>query len=233
MTTKAWLKGHAFDLEDLAALLPTGDMRVLKEDDRFYLTAAELDRPPLGKAVHEAAEELLAWANGVGRLMRPGFTPVAITGQYEQEGEVNVVAGAAVLMARTRISAIGTVCDPDGSIQPQPPPVTASYIALAAQNPDVAEALAIMGRTAPPNFTALYKVFEIIEHAGGMNAAMQSAGIPRSRTRLFTRTANHPKASGDAARHARSNEQPPPTPMPLDEARAMITALLTAWMNSL
>ena len=82
-----------------------------------------------------------------------------------------------------------------------------------------------MGRPAPPNFTALYKVYEIIEHAGGMNAAMKLAGVPRSRTRLFTRTANHPKASGDAARHARSNEQPPTNPMSLDEARAMIRTL--------
>lgn len=55
-----------------------------------------------------------------------------------------------------------------------------------------------------------------------MNAAMKLAGVPRAKTRLFIRTANHPKASGDAARHARSNEQPPTNTMPLDEALAMI-----------
>lgn len=85
--------------------------------------------------------------------MRPGFTPVALTGQYEQEGNVNLVAGAAVLMARTRISATGIVRGPDGNVQPQPPPATAAYIAVADQNPDVAEALAIMGQrrpTSPP-----------------------------------------------------------------------------------
>lgn len=42
MATKAWLEGHMFDLEDLAALLPSGDVRMVKEGDRFYLTAAEL-----------------------------------------------------------------------------------------------------------------------------------------------------------------------------------------------
>jgi hypothetical protein len=45
MTMKAWLEGHEFDLEDLARLLPTDDVRVIKEGDGFYLTAAELDNP--------------------------------------------------------------------------------------------------------------------------------------------------------------------------------------------
>jgi len=35
MTVKAWLEGHQFDLEDLVQLLPSGDVRVVREDDAY------------------------------------------------------------------------------------------------------------------------------------------------------------------------------------------------------
>jgi len=37
VTVKAQLVGHPFDLEALAAMLPSGDTRVLKENDDYYL----------------------------------------------------------------------------------------------------------------------------------------------------------------------------------------------------
>lgn len=232
MTMKAWLEGHEFDLEDLARLLPTGDVRVIKEGNGFYLTAAELDNPTPGRAFHEVAEELLVRVNGVGRLMRGSFAPVALSGRYEQEGNVSAVVHAATVRARANISATVTVYDSEGNLKPQPPPATTAYIALASQNPDVAEALEIMGRSETLNFADLYKVYEIMEHAGVLNAAMRSARVPKSTTRLFARTANHPGASGDAARHARSRDQPPTRPMPLEEARAMVRSLISAWLDS-
>jgi hypothetical protein len=234
VTMKAWLEGHTFDLEDLATLLPSGDVRVIRQGDGFYMSAEELDNPPSGKAFHEVAEELLVRANGLGRLMRPDFTPVGLTGRYEQEGDVSVVlATAAVAVAKARLSATAIVRNPDGTVQPQPPPATVAYIALAAHNHDVAEALEIMGRPQPLNFADLYKVYEIIEHSGHMKIAMTSAGFGKPAARLFARTANHPEASGQDARHARSNERPPAKPMTLDEARRMIRELVTAWMDSL
>jgi hypothetical protein len=40
VTVKAWLEGHQFDLEDLAQLLATGDVRVVQDtdEDGYYLT---------------------------------------------------------------------------------------------------------------------------------------------------------------------------------------------------
>jgi hypothetical protein len=232
MTMKAWLEGHEFDLEDLARLLPTDDVRVIKEGDGFYLTAAELDNPTPGRAFHEVAEELLVRVNGVGRLMRDGFAPVALKGHYEQDGNVSVVLSTATVRLRAHISATATVYDSDGNPVPQPPLASPAYIALAAQNPDVAEVLEIMGRPDPLSFADLYKVYEIIKHSGALNPAMNSAGVSEATTRLFTRTANHPEASGDAARHARSRDQPPARPMTLDEARAMLRSLASAWLDS-
>jgi hypothetical protein len=231
MTMKAWLEGHEFDLEDLARLLPTGDVRVIKEDNGFYLTAAELDNPTPGRAFHEVAEELLVRVNGVGRLMRDGFSPVALKGHYEH-GSVSLVLSAATVRVRAHISATVTVYDSDSNPVPQPPPASPAYIALAAQNPNVAEVLEIMGRPDPLRLADLYKVYEIIKHSGALNRAMNSAGVSEATTRLFTRTANHPEASGDAARHARSRDQPPARPMTLDEARARVRSLVSAWLDS-
>jgi hypothetical protein len=108
-----------------------------------------------------------------------------------------------------------------------------SYLALAAGNRDVVEALEIMGRPERPNFAELYRVYEIIEHAGALRAAMRSAAVPETSRMLFTRTVKHPDASGADARHARSRQVPPKSPMTIEEARTMISQLLAAWMNSL
>jgi len=226
---KAWLEGHTLDLEDLASLLPSSDVRVVREGDGFHLSAAEMDNPPSGKTFHEVAERLLVRANGVGRLMRPDFTPVALTGRYDQEGNVHVVLEPATLVFRAHVGTV-TVLDSNGNPVPSPDPCGPAYIALAAQNSDVADALEIMGRPQSLNFAELYKVYEIIEHSGHMKIAMTSAGIGKPAARLFARTANHPEASGEAARHARSTQQPPSKPMTLSEARGMICSLVTAWM---
>jgi len=49
----------------------------------------------------------------------------------------------------------------NGESIPQPPLPGPKYLALAAQHPDAAEALAIIGK-AEPNWAELYKVYEIV-----------------------------------------------------------------------
>lgn len=41
---KAYLEGHQFDLDRLVYLLPSGDVRVAKAGDGYYLVAAEVDQ---------------------------------------------------------------------------------------------------------------------------------------------------------------------------------------------
>ena len=90
MTMKAWLTGHKFDLQDLVDLLPSGDVRVVREDDDddFYLTSPEIDNPPEGMAFHDAAEQLITKINGLARVKNPSFQPVALSDRYS-EGEGN------------------------------------------------------------------------------------------------------------------------------------------------
>jgi hypothetical protein len=233
VTTKAWLAGDQFDLETGATLLTVGDIRVIKEGEKFYLSAPQLDNPPPGKEFHEVARELLVRVNGVGRLMRSDFSPVELTDHYDRDDGVHIVGATASLVARTQISATAIVLDSNGTPKPQPPPVAPAYLALAAKDPDVAEALQILGQPSSPRFADLHRILEIVEHTGLVKSAMQSAGISKASMRRFTHTADHPAASGADSRHSRSSQQPPKNPMTTDEARTMIRQLVSAWMDSL
>jgi hypothetical protein len=233
VTTKAWLEGDPLDLQYLARLLPTGNAQVRQNDDRFYLAGAELDSPPPGEQFHDVAKRLITWANGAARCENPAFMPVSLAGSYQRDGGVTVVGAAARLTVRATMSATVQVTGPDGKPKPATPPAGPRYLTLAERDGDVAEVLKIMASTPDVNFVELYKVYEIIRHAGGLDAAMQAAGISKSTVSRFTRTANHQVAGGEIARHARSSEVPPANPLPIEEARGLIGRLVSAWAGTL
>jgi hypothetical protein len=97
----------------------------------------------------------------------------------------------------------------------------------------VAEVLQILGQPEPPNFAELYKIDEIIKSEGRLTAMMRSAGVSDEERRLFKQTADHQDASGADSRHARNKQQPPEKPMSIHQARAMISKLVTTWLDSL
>jgi hypothetical protein len=233
VTTKAWLDGGRHDLQYLTTLLASGDVQVGQDGDRFYLAGAELDNPPPGEQFHDLAEKLVTWINGLARCQNPAFLPARLTGSYERDGGVTIVAATATLVARAHISAAAVVTGPDGTPKPQASPRGPRYLAIAARNADVAEVLTILGTAREPHFVELYKVWEILRHADGIQAAMQAAGISEHAMTRFKRTANHQAASGGNARHARLQEAPPPNPMPTSEARALIGKLVDAWIATL
>ena len=80
---KARLDGHEFDLQDLADWLPSGNIRVMKDDVGYYLSAAVIDNPPEGQTFYEAAQELLPIVNGIGSLKSAKFGPVKLDGRYQ------------------------------------------------------------------------------------------------------------------------------------------------------
>jgi hypothetical protein len=229
MPTRAWLAGHDHDLRYLAVLLPGGDVRVGQDGDRFFLAAKVMEAPRGCEQFHDAARRLIAWANGLASVLSPDFTPVQLTDAYDHDGGVTVVAGAAHAMVRAPAPAgVGAVTGPDGQVAPQPPPPGSGYLALAARDSDVAEALKIMA--AVPHFPELYKVREIVRSTGGLKAAMVAAGISENQMETFKRTADHQAASGEHSRHARATTQPPARPMAIADARAMFGRLVVAWM---
>ena len=230
---KAWLDGHPYDLEDLAELLPTGDTRVVKEGDDYYLTSLRIDNRAEDVPFYAVAPSVLQQVNGLARAMRDGFRPVRLTGRYTEGDRRHVVVSAGVAEARSRAYAAAIVAGRPGEPAPQGRPLGPMSLTVAGSNNDVEEVLDIMGRAETPNWRDLYKVYEIIEHTGTLSSAMNSAAVSQNRMSLFMRTANHEKASGRDARHSRSKQDPPKNPMTIEEARRLISALIRTWVELL
>ena len=232
VTRKLRLTGDTLDLQYLAAALPMGDVLVINDGGRFYVTSKEAD-DVADAQVPEVARNLVARINGIGRLQNLSFVPVEFSGIYEDDAGVTVLGGAAQIGVRAGTTAEVVVRDADGNVVPQPPPPGPGRLAAAETNHDVAEVLEILGRPEPPNFAELYKIDEIIKSSGRLAAVLQSAGISDQERKRFKQTADHQDASGADSRHARNKQQPPKHPMSIGQAREMINKLVAVWFDSL
>ncbi|WP_203708465.1 hypothetical protein [Asanoa iriomotensis] len=232
MVVKAELSGHEFDLEDVAALLPVGPVRITVEDGKHYLIADEIDNRPPGIPFYEVAPRVLRQVNGLARAIGPDFRPVSLTGRYmDSDRPLTVVhAGTAEIRIRANPLVIGRG---DGTPLPPPPqPLGPWQMSVASSRPEVAEALTIMGQTAPLGWVELYKVFEIVRHAV-KPADLAAVGLAtKDELSAFGASANRPDVSGQDARHSRMSGPHPKRTMTIGEGRAFVGALMTAWIDS-
>lgn len=219
MSIKAWLEGESRDLECLAEMFPYGssDFWVGQQGGRYYLSAPDLDNRPAEVAHLKIAEKLLGKANGLARTLYPDFRPAIFRGSFSEDGKPNFAQRELTIEVRPEPSAGIAANGPE-------PSQSQVYDELIRRNADLDEAIGLMGGEL--DFGQLYKVYEIIEHAGAMEAARLSAGIPKASLRLFAQSAQ-------PSRHARWKGQPPKNPMPVQKARTMIRRLLVAWMDSM
>ncbi len=231
MTVKAWLEGHQFDLEALAELMPSGDTRVVREGDDYYLTSTEIDNRADGVKFYEVAPAILQRVNGLARSRDAGYRPVRLSGRYHEGERRHTVVQVGTAECRSKVGVVRVLVN--GQQQSPAPPDAPEHFLHAASNSDVAEALDILGQPEPLMWVELYRIMEIVQHSGQLQAAMDAAGVSKKQMTRFSRTACHPDAAGRDARHARSKEQPPKPPMPISEARQMISDLARGWLESL
>jgi hypothetical protein len=235
MTVKAWLKGHDFDLQDLASLLPSGETRVMKEGDRYYIASTEMDHRPAGVEPYQIAPRVLQRVNGLARAQNPKFQPVKLDGHYD-DGEAHhvvVVADAATIRGRAHVAAAGVVTTADGEVVPPPPPDGPLRERAAASSPSVEEALMILGKPDALNWgTWLNKVYEIVRDDVKPRSISDLGWASEGEIKAFTGSANRPDVSGAHARHARLPGGPPRRQMSQDEAEAFIGRLVTSWIDS-
>jgi hypothetical protein len=228
---KARLDGHEFDLRNLADWLPSGNIRVAKDDVGYYLSAAVIDNPPEGKTFYEAAQDLLPIVNGIGSLKSAKFRPAKLDGRYQDGEKRHTVVGVGTIEVRSRVRAVRIVTGPDGKVKPQPPPPGHRVRGLTART-EVAEALTILAMPAG-GWVELYKVYEIIRDAVKPIALDKSGLATKDEISAFTGSANWPEIGGLGARHARMAGGLPKRTMTEPQAREFIGRLLRAWMDAL
>jgi hypothetical protein len=227
---KARLKGHEFDLLTLAELFRAGDPAVATDDEGYYLSFTvpdELFRD--GGGLHNAASVLLRRVNGVARTLSSDCRPVGLTGRFSDEtGRHHQVVLADSAEVRARANPVRVSVSGD---QPPPPPAPGpGYVQLAQSHPDVAEVLDLLGNADPaPDWAELYKVHEIL--LDNVPEFYQRGWVTRDQISTFTASANRREVSGNLARHARLKGDPPRRTMTLGEARQLIGALVTRWLD--
>ena len=243
------LKGEVPDLEDMVLLFTSPDLRVIRDGDAFFLEGAALEDLNATVEVLAAAGDLLLLLNGVGKVRQAGFREVQLDGHVieftESDGKkYSLATGGSItprgrrehqvvsvpsLQVRARVYSPTITVEGHESVPPQPGSLeTDRWAELARRDPDVAEALAIFG-SQPHDWVNLYKVYEIVNRRADIVG--EGWGSTKAIDR-FKRTANHPGAGGRDARHARSNVQPPPKPMTLEEGGGLIRTILTRWLGS-
>ena len=79
----------------------------------------------------------------------------------------------------------------------------------------------------------LYRLYEIVrDDIGGEKAIVSRGWCQPEDLRLFRWTANHPEASGDAARHGSRSESAPKQPMELSQAQTIIKTMVQKWLRA-
>jgi hypothetical protein len=235
LTTKAWLEGHRFDLEDLAQLLTAGDVRVVHDADAdaYYLSATEIDNPSDGATFYDAANRLLPHINGIGRVNRADFRTVALSGRYSTPAGDSHVVAALGSEIRLRAHAAAVITGPDGQPKPDPPSPWPVRLALAEQNQDVREVLEILGHSERLGWHDLFKVHERIQES--INGSIPKRGwASKADDAAFSASANRRDVSGKEARHARTEKGPPPKrTMTIEDGRQYISTIVAKWLDYL
>ncbi len=231
---KAWLEGHNFDLDTLCELFPDGEPVVAQDaSGRYYLESSALETAA-GNVDRDAARTLLKRINGAARAVGHDYQPVELKGHYTKDDGATIVTGeTANQVIRAKQRAVAVVLK-DGVPVPQPPPKGYRYLRLAEQDPNIADALRILGQPDPLDWYDIYKIFEIVQNAVGGTKEIEKRGwATAADLNRLTASANHPGISGDEARHARMKGTPGPDKgMSIREADDLIRRLAANWIES-
>lgn len=103
---------------------------------------------------------------------------------------------------------------------------------LAKSDEKINKVLQLINSYDYKTWVGLYRVFEVINSD---KEIINEGWISKTKRENFKRTANHPKASGNASRHGipkSEKEIPPSNPMNIDDAIELIDNLVEKWLNT-
>ncbi len=234
VTIKAWLQGDAITLQSLVRLLPEGDIRVVRDGDRYYLSSPQIDSPPAGERFYDAAYRLVDYVNGLSKVHEPMSRPVTLDGHFgdgdRQHVVVRVSAAAAYAWVPTPKITIG---DAEASPPPSPGP---QHARVALTNPRVQTVLSIIAQSDQLGWVDLYKVYELIKDEVPNQVLAMDGRITRTMIRRFTGSANHPGDQGQylpEVRHAVGQGPGTQKRLSLPAARRFVRDWVMLWLDHL
>ncbi len=106
-----------------------------------------------------------------------------------------------------------------------------AIVSLAQRDESVAKVLRIYHASQHP-WKDLYPIYKIIKYdLGDQFDDLSRTWVSGHQLTRFKRTANHPEAAGDGARHGVNAEEPPGNPMTASEGREFIETLMNRWLE--
>jgi hypothetical protein len=214
------LAGAPFDLEELPAWFPGGDVFVLREGDQFYLTGPALEKFEQPGDVYNASLQLVDELYGVGLLMLPSLRKpkVGTITVENDDGSRSVHHVIHLERAEAREKASAFVVRAGGKNDEPEGPTEAQKLLDAARADTHLKTAMMLWADPPRSWPRLYRILEEIEASLGRHV--------NSERERFRRSANGAEVAGKDARHRGGKYQSPPNPMSLSEADNFIAGAL-------
>jgi len=228
------LAGHQFDLEDLPLWLADEPIVVVKRDGTFNLVIPAEIAGGSPEPVRSIAEQHVQFINGVGRLLSPGFRPVAVTGRLFGLSADGTVINTVLAVELGEIRMKGGVLGGEIGNRVLPDPregAGAPFLKAATQSQRARDALILIGRD-HLSWSELNLIFELVE--ADVGGTMYATGwVSKAQASLFTQTANSYSTLGLDARHGKDRGNPPVSPMKHPDAETMVRDLVRHWLEYL
>lgn len=230
------LKGERFDLEDFPKLFCLPEVRVIEENDSFYLDSSEFTFLTEAEDVREQGRALIKLINGVAKYNRSNFQGISddvIILEKDDGKRKNYIILEGKAIIRTKVKGKLTVLHQDGLEKAKIQTSKTNFEPLfkkAQKYKVVANALNFYK---DDTWISFYKVYEIIgDDLNGKHKIIENNWATNSKVSRFTQTAQSRAILGDSARHASKKYIPPVKPMTIVEARILIKSILSKWISS-
>lgn len=233
------LRGDKFDLEELPRRFTSENLTILEDAGKYFLKSKDFAFLGTEPEVFKRGEVLLERINGTLKVVMNNFHSVDIEsvvhiddmGVLHPNKRLKAKAG----VYRTKLSADLKLTLAQGKpagddLRESPRVAETSWPEVADQDKNVAKALRFFSKEL--DWINLYKIWEVVqEDQSGIDNITKKGWARKKNIDTFKQTANSYRAIGDSARHAREKHEPPPIPMPIAQARALIRSIVTNWIK--
>jgi len=228
-----WLirvSGNPGELDQVAEFLAPLGLKLIELGEEKYLVSSKFEALSDARAVRDLANELLAVIDGMLIMTTGGSGNLRVGGVLR--GERDKPPTQYVLPEGIPSSSRCGIPTVHGVGQPPPEPESHPFYRLLdfAERHEPARKVLRMLAARTLDWRILYSIYEVIENdAGGKISSRGWAS--ENELSLFRRTANHPAAAGDEARHGVLSAEPPAKPMSIEDGRALIKRLVDKWLR--
>jgi hypothetical protein len=229
------VQGQRLDLERAVEVLAGSDVRIVGEDDGFFLEAPEVSEAADAADARLIAEGITLRLAGMLRLEFTLVSPITVGSVVEIEDDGSRrIHGSAMPQAATLVLHMGRPVVSISGGKPAPPIDRGIDVALRQRDdPQVALVACLLAEG--PSWSTIYKIIDAVgDDVGGINKLKRNAWIPEKEFRRIALTANAHEMALDGGRHATrdiSLQNSTLRAIPLDEAWSGVTRLVDTWLR--